>query len=175
VPRPDRPALPPRELGARLDKILACAEKLVASLSVGVLERRAPEGDRQIRDLAFQVFRRGLAYVDGMDMGALPAAWLEETAPADLVDGPAIARYGALVRGRVSGWFEGAAASEYARTIEVFDGPQNGHDLLERMTVTVAQHLRRLCALAGELDLRPADPLLLSVFEGLPLPASPWQ
>jgi hypothetical protein len=175
VPHPDRPALPPRELGARLDKILACAEKLVASLSVGALERQVPQGDRQVRDLAFQVFRRGLAYVDGMDMGALPAAWLEETAPADLIDGPAIARYGALVRGRVSGWFEGAAASEYARTIELFDGPQNGHDLLERMVVTVAQHLRRLRALAGELDPRPADPLLLSVFEGLPLPASPWQ
>lgn len=175
MPHPDRPALPPRELGARLDRILACAEKLVASLSVGALERWVPQGDRRVRDLAFQVFRRGLAYVDGMDMGALPAAWLEETAPADLIDGPAIARYGALVRGRVSGWFEGAAASEYARTIEVFDGPQNGHDLLERMAVTVAQHLRRLRALGAEVDPMPADPLPLSVFEGLPLPASPWQ
>jgi len=109
MPRPDRPALPPRELGARLDGILACAEKLVASLSVGALDQRVPRGDGQVRDLAFQVFRRGLAYVDGMDMGALPAGWLEERAPADLIDGPAIARYGALVRGRVSGWFEGAA------------------------------------------------------------------
>jgi hypothetical protein len=175
MPRSDRPVLPPRELGARLDRILACAEKLVASLSVGALDQRLPRGDGSVRDLAFQVFRRGLAYVDGMDMGALPAGWLEEKAPADLIDGPAVARYGALVRGRVSGWFEGAAASEYARTIEVFDGPQNGHDLLERMAVTAAQHFRRLRALAGELDPMPADPLPLSVFEGLPLPASPWQ
>ena len=103
MPHPDRPALPPRELGARLDRILACAEKLVASLSVGALDQRVPRGDGTVRDLAFQVFRRALAYVDGMDMGVLPAGWLEEKAPADLIDGPAVARYGALVRGRVSG------------------------------------------------------------------------
>ena len=128
-----------------------------------------------MRDVAFQVFRRGLAYVDGMDMGALPASWLDERAPDDLIDGPAIARYGALVRGRISGWFEGAAASEYARTINVLDGTQNGHDLLERMTVMAAQHLRRLRALTGELDSNRLDPRRLPEFEGLPLPASPWQ
>ena len=173
--QPLRPALSPLELGVRLDGILAGAEKLVAALSVDVLDRRLPEGDGSVRDVAFQVFRRGLAYVDGMDMGALPASWLEEGAPDDLVDGPSIARYGALVRGRISGWFEGAAASEYTRTINVFDGTQNGHDLLERMTVMAAQHLRRLRALAGERDSDRPDSRLLAEFEGLPLPASPWQ
>jgi hypothetical protein len=169
------PTLSPLELGVRLDRILAGAEQLVAALSVDVLDRRLPQGDGSVRDVAFQVFRRGLAYVDGMDMGALPASWLDERAPDDLIDGPAIARYGALVRGRISGWFEGAAASEYTRTIKVFDGPQNGHELLERMTVMAAQHLRRLRALAGELDAHQPDPRPLSEFEGLPLPASPWQ
>jgi hypothetical protein len=173
--QPLPPALSPLELGGRLDRILAGAEKLVAALSVDVLDRRLPEGDGSVRDVAFQVFRRGLAYVDGMDMGALPASWLDERAPDDLADGPAIARYGALVRGRISGWFEGAATSEYRRIIKVFDGPQNGHDLLERMTVMAAQHLRRLRAVAGELDSNRPDPRLRPEFEGLPLPASPWQ
>jgi hypothetical protein len=147
----------------------------VAALSEEALDERLPRGDGSVRDVAFQVFRRGLAYVDGMDMGALPASWLEERAPDDLIDGPAIARYGALVRGRISGWFEGAAASEYTRIIKVFDGPQKGHELLERMTVMAAQHLRRLRALAGELDANQSDHRPLSEFEGLPLPASPWQ
>jgi hypothetical protein len=172
--QPPPPTLSPLELGRRLDRILAGAEQLVAALSVDALDRRLPQGDGSVRDVAFQVFRRGLAYVDGMDMGALPASWLDERAPGDLTDGPAIARYGALVRGRISGWFEGAAASEYTRTINVFDGSQNGHDLLERMTVMAAQHLRRLQALAGELDNNRPDPRLLPEFEGLPLPASPW-
>jgi hypothetical protein len=171
---PPRP-LSPLELGVRLDRILARAEQLVTALSVEALDHRLPGGDASVRDVAYQVFRRGLAYVDGMDMGALPASWLEERAPDDLIDGPAIARYGALVRGRISGWFEGAAASEYTRTIKVFDGPQNGHELLERMTVMAAQHLRRLRVLAGQLDAHQSDPRPLSEFEGLPLPASPWQ
>ena len=171
--------LPPRELGARLDKILACAEGLVGSLPIRALDHKPPQRDRSVRDLAFHVFRLSLAYVDGMDMGELPESWLQEQAPPDLVDGPAIARYGALVRGRVSGWFEGAALSEFARSIRVNDGrvndgPQNGHDLLERTTSHAARHLRQLYALAGDLGLTPPQPLPTSDFEGLPLPAGLW-
>jgi hypothetical protein len=166
--------LPPRELGERLNRILACTEHLVAGLSIRALDHKPPQRDRSVRDLAFHAFRLSLAYVDGMDMGELPEAWLQETAPPDLVDGPAIARYGALVRGRVSGWFEGAAPSEYARVIKVYYGPQGGHDLLERTTWHAAQHLRQLHALAADLGVTPPEPLPTSDFEGLPLPADLW-
>ena len=166
--------LPPLELGARLDRILACTEHLVAGMPIRALDHKPLERDRSVRDLAFHVFRLSLAYVDGMDMGELRESWLQEKAPPDLVDGPAVGRYGALVRGRVSGWFEGAAPSEYARTIEVCYGPQNGHDLLERTTWHAAQHLRQLYALASDLGVTPPEPLPISDFEGLPLPASLW-
>jgi len=166
--------LPPLELGARLDRILACAGKLVGLLPIRALDHTLPHGDRSVRDLAFQIFRVALAYVDGMDMGRLPESWLREKSPPDLVDGPAVVRYGALVRGRVSGWFEGAAPSEYARTIQIYDGPRSGHDLLERTTGQAAQHLRQLHALAGDLGVTPPEPLLASDFDGLPMPASLW-
>ena len=166
--------LPPRELGARLDRILACAEGLVGSFPIRALDHKPPQRDRSVRDLAFHVFRLSLAYVDGMDMGELPESWLQEQAPPDLVDGPAIARYGALVRGRVSGWFEGAALSEFARTIQVNHEAQNGHELLERTTSHAARHLRQLYALAGDLGLMPPQPLPTSDFEGLPLPVGLW-
>ena len=166
------PRLPPLELGARLDRILACTGTLLGALPISVLDHKPPQGDRSVRDLAFHVFRLSLAYVDGMDMGELRESWLQEKAPPDLVDGPAVARYGALVRGRVSGWFEGAAPSEYARTIEGCYGPQNGHYLLERTTSDAARHLRQLYALAADLGVTPPEPLPTSDFEGLPLPAS---
>ena len=166
--------LPPLELGARLDRILACAGKLVALLPIRALDHTPRQGDRSVRDLAFQIFRLALAYVDGMDMSQLPESWLQEKAPPGLVDGPAVGRYGALVRGRVSGWFEGAAPSEYDRTIQVFDGPQNGHALLERTTGQAAQRLRQLYALASDLGVTPAEPLPTSDFDGLPMPASLW-
>ena len=166
--------LSPLELGARLDRILDSAETLVASLPIRALDHELPQGDGSVRDLAFQVFRLSLAYVDGMDMGELPRAWLREAAPHDLIDGAAVARYGALVRGRISGWFEGAGPGEYGRTIATSDGPQKGHALLERITANAAQHLRRLHALAVELGSTPRDPLPIADFEGLPLPASLW-
>ena len=166
--------LSPLELGARLDRFLACTGRLVGSLPIRALDHKPLQRDRSVRDLAFHVFRLSLAYVDGMDMGKLAESWLQEQAPSDLIDGPAIARYGALVRGRVAGWFEGAAPSEYARTIEVYNGPENGHDLLERTVCHAARHLRQLYALAGDLGLTPPQALPTSDFEGLPLPASLW-
>src|SRR5215468_917704 len=135
---------PPRELGARLDTILAHGERLVRPLAIRALDRPLPSGEGCVRDLAFRLFRGALAYVDGMDMGELREAWLREAAPADLVEGAAVARYGALVRGRVAGWFEGAGAGEFARVIEAGGGARSGHALLDRTVATAAEQLRHL-------------------------------
>jgi DinB superfamily len=166
--------LTPAVLSARLDRFLERTQSLIAVMPAEHLDHRPPQRDRAVRDLAFHVFRLGLAFADGMDMGRFPEGWLQERAPADLRDGPSVARYGALVRGRLSGWFEGAGTSEYGRVIDVYYGPQSGHDLLERTTWHAAQHLRQLYALAGELGVRPPRPLPAEDFEGLPLPASLW-
>jgi len=144
----------------------------VSSLPASALAHKPANRDRDLRNLGFHVFRLSLAFADGMDMGEYPEGWLQEKAPADLVDGPSIARYGALVRGRLSGWFEGAGESEFTRTIAVYYGPQSGHDLLERTTWHAAQHLRQLHVVTESLGLHPPDPL--PDFTGLPLPASLW-
>src|SRR5215813_7449711 len=165
----------PRELGARLDALLAHGETLVARLPIRVLDRPLPSGGECVRDLAFRLFRWALAYVDGMDMGERPEAWLRESAPPDLVDGPAVARYGALVRGRVAGWFEGAGIREFARTISTESGTDNGHALLERTVAQAAQCLRQLHAVSRPSSGKTINLLSLPDFEGLPLPASPWE
>ncbi len=166
--------LPPAELHRRLDRILASAEGLIRDMPAAHLGVKPPERNRDLRDLAFHVFRVGLTFPDAMDSGRLPEEWFEERAPRDLADGPAVARYGALVRGRVGGWAEGAAASEYERVVDVYYGPQSGHELLERTTWHAAQHLRQLYALAEGLGVRPPEPLPAAALEGLPLPDSVW-
>jgi hypothetical protein len=167
--------LPPAELAARLDRILEATQAFITAMPAEHLDHRPPQRDRTVRELAFHVFRLGLAFADGMDMGRFPESWLQESAPADLVEGASMARYGALVRGRLAGWFEGAGSGEYTRVIDVYYGPQSGHDLLERTTWHAAQHLRQLYALAGELGVAPPRPPLPAAdFEGLPLPASLW-
>jgi hypothetical protein len=126
------------ELGRRLDEILAAAERLI---------RPVPEAEMgDLRDTAFRIFRLGLAFVDGMDRGRLAGDARHEHAPEDLRDGASVARYGALVRGRVGGWFEGAGPRELTRIIDGLDGPRPGRELLERITDEAAGHLRLLRA-----------------------------
>ena len=167
-------ALPPATLAARLDRILEATQQLLTPLDARHLDVTPPERDRTLRDLAYHVFRLALAFVDGMDVGELPERWLQERAPADLRDGAAIGRYGALVRGRIGGWFEGAAPGEFARVIRVYYGPQSGHELLERTTWHAAQHLRQLHVLVGRLGVAPAVALPVDAFDGLPLPEALW-
>jgi hypothetical protein len=147
----------PSELAARLDRILAEGERLIALVPEARIDDMSPTGDRPLRDLAFQLFRESLAFADALDRGRLPPAWLDEKAPRDLSDGRAIARYGALVRGRLAGWFEGAGPAEYSRVIDVDHGTQVAHDLLERTTRRAAEQLRQLRTAIVELDLAPPD------------------
>lgn len=158
--------LDPRELGRRLDEILAAAERLI---------RPVPETDmdQTLRDTAFRIFRLGLGFADGMDLGQFPKAWRDEAAPADLLDGAAVARYGALVRGRLTGWFEGAGPREFGRVIAMHDGPQTGHELLERVTVAAAEYLRALHETLARRGRPPGEPLPAAL-DGLPAPVRGW-
>lgn len=158
--------LDPGELGRRLDDILAAGERMI---------REVPEAslDDGLRDQAFRLFRLGLGFADGMDLGRVPEAWRHETAPEDLRDGAAVARYGALVRGRLAGWFEGAGAREFSRVIAVHDGPQSGDEWLARVTGAAADHLRALREALARRGLSTREPLPAAL-DGLPAPVRPW-
>jgi hypothetical protein len=109
-------------LGRRLDHLLAEAEGLVRPVDAAAMT--------PLRDTAFRVFRLALAFVDGMDRGRLVDDWRGERAPDDLQDGASLARYGALVRARVGGWFDGAGPRELERVIEGLTGPRPAEELL---------------------------------------------
>ena len=166
--------LPPTELAKRLDIILDSTQKLLSTVPDKHMDWRPPERNRTLRNLGYHVFRLSLAFVDGMDLGEFPENWLLDQAPPDIRDGAALARYGALVRGRLTGWFEGASPREFERVIKVYYGPQSGHDLLERTTWHAAQHLRQLYALAERLEVTPPVPMPVDSFQGLPLPDALW-
>jgi hypothetical protein len=166
--------LPPRELAARLDRILETAQALIARFDAAHLDVVPPERKRSIRDLGFHVFRVGLSFIDAMDQGRLPETWFDERAPAAMHDGGDVARWGALVRGRIAGWFQGAADDEFERVVEVYYGPQGAHDLLERTTWHCGQHLRQLYVLTERARITPPAPLAPALFEDLPIPEAIW-
>ena len=174
VPYAAATQLPPRELARRMDRILESAQGLVSRLDERQLDVIPPERKRSIRDLGFHIFRVGLSFIDTMDQGRMPDTWFEERAPAQMQDGGDVARWGALVRARIAGWFEGARDDEFERMLEIYYGPQGAHDLLERTAWHCAQHLRQLYVLAERMGVKPPAPLPVETFKGLPLPDALW-
>jgi hypothetical protein len=146
------------ELAARLDRILGAAGELVTRIPDDRMDWSPPALGAPLRDVGFHVFRLGLAFADGMDLGRVRPAWLREGAPSDLSDGPSIARYGALVRARLSGWFEGAGRSEYDRTIDLAGQSHSGRAFLTDTVRHTAYHLQGLHAALNALGIAPLAP-----------------
>lgn len=164
----------PPVLAGRLDRVLESAQRLIDRFDTERMNHIPPERKRTVRDLAFHVYRVGLSFIDAVDRGELPESWFEERAPADLVTGADVARYGALVRARITGWFQGAGADEFTRTVVTYYGPQAADELLERTVWHAAQHLRQLYVLAERLGISAPAPLPVDALEGLPLPDAIW-
>jgi hypothetical protein len=166
------PRLAPEALARRLDRILDKAARVMRQVPPEHLEMRHPGRDRSVRQLGFHLFRLSLAFRDAMRAGQLPKAWLDETAPPELADGPAIARYGEGARAELAEWL--ARPGAWAGVVETYYGPQGGHELLERTVWHAAQHLRQLYAFLERMGVTPEPPPSAADYEGLPLPAEIW-
>jgi len=166
--------LTPHVLAGRLDRVLESTQRLIDRFDAERMSHVPEERKRTVRDLAFHVYRVALSFIDAVDRGELPETWFEERAPGDLVSGADVARYGALVRARLSGWFQGAGPDEFTRTVITYYGPQAGDDLLERTVWHAGQHLRQLYVLAERLGVTAPAPLPMDAFDGLPLPEAIW-
>ena len=164
----------PQALAARLDRVLESAQRLIERFDTGRMDHVPPERKRTVRDLGYHVYRVALSFIDAVDGGELPESWFDDRAPGDLVTGADVARYGALVRARISGWFQGAGPDEFTRTVVTYYGPQKADELLERTVWHAGQHLRQLYVLAERLHVTPPAPMPMAALEGLPLPEAIW-
>jgi hypothetical protein len=134
-------------LASRLDTILMAVESLLRSRPANDITGLAPE--RELHELGFRIFRLGLAFIEAMDAGQLRAEWLRETLPDAMGESRTLANYGALVRGRVAGWFEGTEAAAFARTIDAQGASHSGLDLLQHIIERATQDLQDLYTRAG--------------------------
>jgi hypothetical protein len=165
-------ALPPAELGRRLDRVLAAAQRAMRQVPARHLGMTWPGRDRPVRQLGYHLFRLVHAFPQAMAERRLPKAWLDEAAPAGLADGAAIATYGETVRRDVAAWL--ARPGAWDGTVETYYGPQSGAEVLERTVWHAAQHLRQLYAFLERMGVRPEAPLADADYEGLPLPKAVW-
>ena len=164
--------LTPAELAARMDVILAAAQRAIRQVPPKHLGMKHPGRDRTVRQLGFHVFRVAASFVDTREQGHLDGNWFEENAPPEMADGEAVARYGEAVRRRLRayfgrpGWCDGAVSTYY--------GPQSAPDLMERTTWHAAQHLRQIYWFLDELRVEKAAPLTDADLDGLPFPREVW-
>ncbi|MBI2153031.1 MAG: DinB family protein [Candidatus Rokubacteria bacterium] len=166
--------LQPIELGERLDRILAAAQRAIRQVPPEKLETKPPERDRTVRDLAYHIFRLSVSFPLAVEQNRFPEEWLTEPTPRSLKDGDAIARYGEGVRARLKEWYHQAPAEGFDWVVDTYYGPQTVWGLLERTTWHAAQHLRQLYALLDRMGIAPDRPLTGAEFNGLPLPEALW-
>jgi hypothetical protein len=168
----ERKQLAPAELARRLDAVLVATQRAIRQVPREQLGMKAPGRDRTIRQLGFHVFRVSASFVDTREQGHLSEHWFEESPPAEMADGEAIAQHGETVRRRVAaycarpGWCDG--------TVSTYYGPQSAHDFMERTTWHAAQHLRQIYWLLDRMGVRPESPLREADLEGLPIPREVW-
>jgi hypothetical protein len=168
----ERKQLAPAELARRLDAVLVATQRAIRQVPVAHLGMKAPGRDRTVRQLGFHVFRVSASFVDTREQGHLSEQWFEESPPAEMTDGEAIASHGETVRRRVAaycarpGWCDGMVSTYY--------GPQSAHDFMERTTWHAAQHLRQIYWLLDRMGVQAESPLTDTDFDGLPLPIEVW-
>jgi hypothetical protein len=170
----DTPALSPLELAQTLDTVLYTHQHLIKLLTPAQLAIRHPHRDRALHTLAFHIFRLSAAFVDSMEQGFLEKRWLDETPPAALGDGVALAAYGQQVRERIAAWFAAAPPDAFPGVARTYYGDQSAHLLLERTTWHAGQHLRQVYDLLQTAGSLPVTPLAPELFEGLPMPDELW-
>jgi hypothetical protein len=168
----ERQQLSPIELARRLDTVLAATQRAILQVPLEQLGMKSPGRDRTVRQLGFHVFRVSASFVDTREQGHLSEHWFEESPPAEMADGEAIAQHGETVRRRVAaycarpGWCDGMVSTYY--------GPQTAHDFMERTTWHAAQHLRQIYWMLDHMGVRAESPLADADLDGLPIPREVW-
>ncbi len=168
----EREPLTPPELAQRLDTVLAATQRALRQIPPEHLGMKAPGRDRTVRQFGFHVFRLSAAFIDTREQGHLHAAWFEESPPADMSDGDAVACYGETVRGRLAayyartGWCDGSVSTYY--------GPQSAHQFMERTAWHAAQHLRQIYWFLEQMGVTADGALTDADLDGLPFPREVW-
>lgn len=168
-----RQVLPPDQLKARIDAIIAGAMRFAAQLPHDHLDDMLPDRPRSYRDLACHIFQIVQAFVDESEGDPLTAAKYEASAPAHVRTVPDVVFFGLQTQTRFSGWWQ-MGQHDFDRPAECYYGQQSLQDFMERTAWHAGQHTRQLMLVLEKLGIPPDQPLTDADFAGLPMPAEVW-
>jgi glutaredoxin len=157
-------------LVARLDMLLAAAQRYLLQLPDNVLTRKLPGRDRNYLDLAFHVFMIPAAFLEAVQGGELTFEHFERI-PAENRANPAeVNAFGTSVRNNLAEWWRQAETGGHPADVSTYYGQHSTHSVLERTAWHTAQHARQLMQVLINSDITPNGPLGEKELAGLPLP-----
>jgi hypothetical protein len=168
------PALTPAELIARLDLVLAAAERHIRQFPEASLGDILPGRNRSYRELLHHIFRIAEAFLETVEGGTLTHESLVAPPGPKQQDVAGLASYGRGIRSRVAAWGEGIAGRDRQARLPTYYGEQPLHEVLERTTWHAAQHVRQTMMVLENLGIAPDEPLTPADLAGLPLPDQVW-
>ncbi len=168
------PVLSPIQLMERLDLFVRTAIRIVPQMPDALLLTEVPNRPRSYLALAHHLFRipEGMMEVAG---GALLVNdTLTGGPPADMHTSAALGMYGQQVLAELQTWWDPKADKTGQEVVQTYYGPQQLHELMERMTWHCGQHVRQWFMLLGMAGVVPVVTLDDSAFAGLPMPINVW-
>jgi len=169
------PALTPSELAERYLDVLEHAVTLVGQMPDECLPRELPNRPRSWKVLLHHVFQIPTAFLDAQESGK-PMAYDAMVAPPpeELRTSADIAAFGAALRERFQGWWQGAKDRDFSQRIQVYFGETTLHEMLERTVWHSTQHVRQVTSLLEQAGVTPKAPLTAQHIQGLPLTERIW-
>ena len=174
-----RKVLPPEQLKARIDAILAAALRYSAQLpdDDALLATMLPNRPRSYRDLACHIFMIVEAFVAETEGDPLTEGKYLAPAPENVRSPAEIVAYGQAIRDRFEAWWgqdDAGGAHDWQRPARVYYGRQTLHDFMERTAWHSGQHTRQLALLLEKLGVVPDGKLTDADLAGLPMPKNVW-
>ena len=167
--------LPPAELARRIDVVLDGAARFFAQFPEEHLDQQLPGRPRSYRQLAWHLFNVVDAFLEHEAGIPLEPTAYNRIPPAGTTRAQILA-YGADVRGRFSGWWQGAKErGHWHDQAKVYYGDVSRHEFFERTTWHAGQHSRQLMwVLEDKFHIQPDRPIDPATWQGLPMPEKVW-
>lgn len=165
--------LPPAELVARLERVLASAARYTRQFTDAQLATTFRNRNRTIGATAFHVFRIVEMFLDAVGGGELRVEGFSDQPPATW-RGEDIARWGVEMRDRLRAWWANEPDRTLSYPVRTYYGERTCHDVFERTTWHAAQHTRQLILMLDSVGVAADDPLTPADLAGLPVPEQVW-
>jgi hypothetical protein len=168
------PVLSPNQLMERLDLFVRTAIRIVPQMPDSLLPKEVPNRPRTYLALGHHLFRIPEGMLEVAAGATLVNDMLTNGPAADTNTSAALGAYGQQVLAALHAWWDPKVDKTGRETVQTYYGPQQLHEVMERMTWHCGQHVRQWFMLLGMAGIVPVVTLDDAAFAGLPMPTSVW-